>query len=364
MIQEAISNGLASRRVESLPVQKTVKILLATDTWGETNGLTTTLRHTVATAAQQGYSFRVLHPEDFWRFPNPLYRQYWHALPTPWQVRRILQSVQPQAVHVATEGPIGIAVRQACRHRGWRFTTSFHTRWDEHVKHIAGVPAALGWQWTRWFHARSARVLVPTPSIAALLRAHGFMQPLVQWPKGIDTQRFHPRPKQHRDVKRPILLYVGRISHEKNLPAFLDLPCQGTKYVVGGGPLLPRLRHRYHREVAAGRVVFFGEQYGNALAELYAEADVFVFPRKTETFGNVILEALASGVPVAAYPVPGPIDIVVGKHVGSLHDNLSLAVQQALAHGRSTDCLALARRYSWGAATAQFLSAVVPVRQP
>jgi glycosyltransferase involved in cell wall biosynthesis len=180
-------------------------------------------------------------------------------------------------------------------------------------------------------------------------------------PKVIDTRRFYPRPKQHLGVKRPILLYVGRISREKNLPAFLDLQCEGTKYVVGEGPLLPRLKRRYHREVAAGRAVFLGEQQGSALAELYAEADVFVFPSKTDTFGNVILEALASGIPVAAYPVPGPIDILVGKHVGAMHNNLAIAVQQALARGRREDCLALAACYSWEAATEQFLTAVVPV---
>jgi glycosyltransferase involved in cell wall biosynthesis len=213
----------------------------------------------------------------------------------------------------------------------------------------------------RWFHARSARVLVPTASIAMLLRRHGFQQPLVPWPKGIDTQRFHPRPKQHLRVQRPVLLYVGRISQEKNLPAYLDLAIAGTKYVVGDGPLLAQLKQCYRHDMEAGRVVFFGEQRGQALAELYAEADVFVFPSRTDTFGNVILEALASGVPVAAYPVPGPIDILTGKYVGAMQDNLALAVHQALTHGRVEACLALAREYSWEAATEQFLKAIVPV---
>ena len=257
----------------------------------------------------------MLHPGLYLRVPSPFYRQYWHAVPLPWQVRRFLRSVLPHAVHIATEGPIGIVVRQACLQYGWDFTTSFHTRWDEHGKYLAGIPPALGWKWVRWFHACSARVLVPTASISALLRVHGFTQPLVQWPKGIDRQRFHLRFYQHAGVKRPIMLYVGRISREKNLLAYLDLAIEGTKYVVGDGPLLGKLKRLYHREVAAERVVFFGERKGRALAELYAEADVFVFPSKTDTFGNVILEALASGLPVAAYPGPGPIDILVGKHV-------------------------------------------------
>jgi glycosyltransferase involved in cell wall biosynthesis len=159
-----------------------------------------------------------------------------------------------------------------------------------------------------------------------------------------------------------VLLYVGRISREKNLAAYLDLPCAGTKYVVGNGPFLASLQHLYERKVAAGRIVFFGEQHDTALAALYAEADVFVFPSKTDTFGNVILEALASGVPVAAYPVPGPIDILAGKRTGALCDDLALAVQQALIHGRTEDCVALAGQFSWEAATAQFLNALVPVR--
>jgi glycosyltransferase involved in cell wall biosynthesis len=361
MTPGAAANSLEFQHAQPRPARTIKKIVVATDTWNETNGLTTTLQHTLTIATQRGYAFEVLHPGLYLRIPSPFYRQYWHAIPFPWQVRRVLQRVQPDAVHIATEGPIGIAVRQACRQYGWDFTTSFHTRWDEHGKYLAGIPPALGWKWVRWFHAYSSRVLVPTASMTALLRTHGFTQPLVHWPKGIDRQRFHPRSHKHAGVKRPILLYVGRISREKNLFAYLDLAIEGTKYVVGDGPLLGKLKRLYHRDVAAERVVFFGEQKGRALAELYAEADVFVFPSKTDTFGNVILEALASGLPVAAYPVPGPIDILVGKHVGALHDNLALAVHQALAQGQADACLALARRYSWEAATERFLNAVVPV---
>lgn len=359
----AIMHSLDVQPAQRLAVRPIETILIATDTWNETNGLTTTLHHTLAEGERQGYTFHVLHPGLFLRFPNPLYPSYRHALPTPWKVRRLLQTIQPQAVHIVTEGPIGMAVRHVCKRRGWHFTTSFHTRWDEHAKHLAGIPPALGWRWVRWFHARSARVLVPTASIAMLLRRHGFQQPLVPWPKGIDTQRFHPRPKQHLRVQRPVLLYVGRISQEKNLPAYLDLAIAGTKYVVGDGPLLAQLKQCYRHDMEAGRVVFFGEQRGQALAELYAEADVFVFPSRTDTFGNVILEALASGVPVAAYPVPGPIDILTGKYVGAMQDNLALAVHQALTHGRVEACLALAREYSWEAATEQFLKAIVPVER-
>jgi glycosyltransferase involved in cell wall biosynthesis len=337
------------------------KILLITDTWKETNGLTTTLRHTLAAGRRRGYEFVVLHPALFPCFRNPFYRQYWHALPNPWRMQEILYAAQPDAVHMATEGPLGLAGRWVCVQHGWRFTTSFHTRWDEHGKYLVALPPALVWRWLRWFHRRASRVLAPTPSVVQLLRRQGFVQPIELWQRGIDMELFHPRPKTHHAVRRPILLYVGRISREKNLPDFLDLPSDGTKYVVGDGPLLTSLRRTYQRQVEAGRLVFFGERHGTALADLYAEADVFVFPSVTDTFGNVILEALASGVPVAAYPVSGPVDILTGTGVGALHHDLATAVRQALAHGQAEACLTLASHYSWETATEQFLRALVPL---
>ena len=194
-----------------------------------------------------------------------------------------------------------------------------------------------------------------------MLRNQGFAQPIVLWERGIDTQRFYPRARQHHGVRRPILLYVGRVSREKNLTDFLNLDVEGTKYVVGEGPLLATLQRRYGEQIRARQVMFFGEKKGNDLAQLYAEADVFVFPSKTETFGNVILEALASGVPVAAYPVPGPLDILTDKQAGALHDNLTLAVRQVLAHGCAAACRALAKQYTWERSTDQFLRALLPV---
>jgi glycosyltransferase involved in cell wall biosynthesis len=303
----------------------------------------------------------LLHPGMFLNFPNPFYWQYRQALPNPGRARSLLGNLRPDAVHIVTEGPLGLAVRHECLKRGWRFTTSFHTRWDEHRKHIIGLPPAVAWKWVRWFHNRSCCVLAPTPSIVTLLQSRGFTQPIVLWQRGIDTERFYPRPQQHHDVRRPVQMYVGRISREKNLTEFLDLDLEGTKYIVGDGPLLASLQRRYRNAIKAGRTIFFGEKKGQALAQLYAEVDVFVFPSKTETFGNVILEALASGVPVAAYPVPGPIDILTDTWVGTMHDNLRLAVRQALATGRPEACRALAKRYTWDRATDQFLRAVLPV---
>ena len=344
------------------PQQQIRKILIVTDTWRDTNGVNTTLRQTLATGRRRGYAFAVLHPGLFARLPNPFYRQYSHALPNPWRARRLLQHIQPDAVHIATEGPLGVTIRRECLKRGWRFTTSFHTRWDEHGKHLISLPPALVWKWLRWFHSQAWRVLTPTRSVVALLRQQGFEQPLILWERGIDMQLFHPRPRTHHSVQRPILLYVGRISREKNLPAFLNLAVAGTKYIVGDGPLLAELRHLYDADIAAGRMVFFGELKGQALARLYTEADVFVFPSTTDTFGNVILEALASGVPVAAYPISGPADILTNQDVGAMHADLRQAVQVALIHGRPDACLALAQRYTWEAATEQFLRAIVPIQ--
>jgi glycosyltransferase involved in cell wall biosynthesis len=349
-----------SHRPGTPPAQTLHRLLLVTDTWRETNGVTNTLRHTMSVAAQRGYDISILHPGLFPSVTNPFYPQYRHAVPTPRRVSELLDNVQPDAVHLITEGPLGFSIRRACRRRGWRFTTSFHTRWDEHGKYLLRLPAAVTWAWVRWFHARAGRVLVPTRSIAALLKNRGFTQPIVLWERGIDTQQFHPRTRQHHGVRRPILMYVGRISREKNLTDFLDLGVEGTKYVVGDGPLLATLQRRYAGQIRAGQVRFFGEKRDEELAQLYAEADVFVFPSKTDTFGNVILEALASGVPVAAYPVPGPLDILTDTQAGTLHDNLAIAVRRALANGCPAACHALAKQYTWERSTDQFLRALLP----
>lgn len=336
------------------------KILLITDTWSETNGVTTTLRHTLRVAEQRGIEFMPIHPGLFPRFPNPVYRQYWHAVPVPGRTRSLLREVQPDAVHIVTEGPLGVLGQREAIRRGWRFTTSFHTRWDYHGKHLLALPPAIAWSWMRRFHARSSRVLAPTPSIIQLLKEQGFTAPLRLWQRGISHALFYPRPKSCRGVQRPISLYVGRVSREKNISAFLDLDLDGTKYVVGDGPMLAHLKRAYHRDVEAGRLVFFGECKGKPLGALYAEADVFVFPSLSETFGNVILEALASGVPVAAYPSPGPTDILSVPGVGALHEELGVAIRQALATGNAEACLAHAQRYTWDAATDQFLGALIP----
>ena len=337
------------------------KILIVTDTWSETNGVATTLRHTVAMAERLGVEVVMLHPGPFPRFVNPYYPLYRPAIPMPRRVRSILRSAQPDAVHIVTEGPLGIVARRQLLNFGWQFTSSFHTRWDEHCTYTLSLPSEWGWRYVRWFHQYSSHLLVPTPSIMRLLQVQGITSTQKLWQRGIHAENFYPRPKQHHHVTRPIMLYVGRVSNEKNLPAFLELQHPGTKYVVGDGPLLAKLRETYRVEVEAGRIVFFGERKGDALASLYAEADVFVFPSLTDTFGNVILEALSSGVPVAALPAPGPMDILGVQGVGALHADLAVAVREALATGSKEACLTHAATYTWEAATKQFLAAVVPI---
>ncbi len=337
------------------------KILIVTDTWSEINGVTNTLHHTVATAEPRGIEVALLHPGQFPRFINPYYPLFRHAIPLPWRVRSIIQAAAPDAVHIVTEGPLGLVARRDMLKRGWCFTSSFHTRWDEHCKYTMSLPPEWGWRYVRWFHRYSSHLLAPTPSIIRLLQSQGVKPTLKLWQRGINAGIFYPRPKQHQAVTRPIMLYVGRVSNEKNIPAFLDLQHEGTKYIVGDGPMLEQLRETYRHDVEAGRVVFFGERNGEDLASLYAEADVFVFPSLTDTFGNVILEALASGVPVAAFPVPGPVDILWERGVGALHADLAVAVQDALASGCKDACLMHAQRYSWEAATEQFLNAIVPI---
>ncbi len=343
------------------PMRHIRKIVIVTDTWDETNGVTNTLHHTVAMAERLGVAVALLHPGQFPRFVNPYYPLYRHAIPIPRRVRSILQGAEPDAVHIVTEGPLGIVVRREMLKCGWHFTSSFHTRWDEHCKYTLSFPTAWGWRYVRWFHRYSSHLLVPTPSMMQLLQAHGVTTTLKLWQRGIKAECFYPRPRCHNGTARPIMLYVGRISNEKNIPAFLDLKLEGTKYVVGDGPLLAKLQEGYRREVEAGRIVFFGELKGEALASIYAEADVFVFPSQTDTFGNVILEALATGVPVAAFPVPGPVDILGKPGVGALHADLAVAVRKALASGCRKACLAHAEGYSWEVATEQFLRAVVPI---
>ncbi len=259
---------------------------------------------------------------------------------------RAMQAFAPDYVHVATEGPIGLAMRSHCLCTGKPFTTSYHTRFPEYVAARFPVPEAWGYVLERWFHNAGAGVMVATPSLLAELRAKGLKR-LLPWSRGVDTEMFRPRPVR-RFGEGPVFLYVGRVSVEKNLGAFLTLELPGRKAVVGGGPQLESLR-RAHPEA-----IFTGPLTGEALAEAYASADVFVFPSRTDTYGVVLLEALASGLPVAAFPVTGPLDVVAQGKVGFLDEDLRMAALRALDVDRQA-CRDYALMLSWEKCARQFL---------
>jgi glycosyltransferase involved in cell wall biosynthesis len=272
----------------------------------------------------------------------------------PGRVYERVWKFKPDHVHISTEGPLGFWVRRFCRRTGWRFSTSYHTRFPEYLKRLARVPEGVTYRFLKWFHGRSSCMMVATPSLEKELVGRGFTAPIRRWSRGVDLGTFRPRPKAESQYPRPILLYVGRVSHEKGIDDFLKLKTKGTKFVVGDGPARTALE-REHRDA-----VFLGYRTGEALGEVYASADLFVFPSRTDTFGVVVIEALASGLPVAAYPVTGPVDIVTRDELGALDADLERAVERALASGNPTACAAEGARYTWANCTRQFLGNLVP----
>ena len=302
---------------------------------------------------QRGIETRYLTPERFWTLPVPTYPEIRLSLATQGAVAAFIEGVAPDHIHIATEGPLGLQGRQYCLDHGIAFTTSFHTRFPEYLAARVPVPADWSYGYLRWFHMAAARTLVPTPSMKEELEARGLAN-LALWSRGVDGFRFSPGPKtRFADLPGPHLLYVGRVAAEKNVGAFLDLKVPGTKIVVGDGPDREALA-RAHPEA-----VFLGYQFGEELAALYRSADVFVFPSRTDTFGNVIIEALSSGVPVAAYPVTGPRDILTDPASGALDEDLEQAVLRALTLSRDA-ARAHAERFTWTSSANQFLSALVP----
>jgi glycosyltransferase involved in cell wall biosynthesis len=337
-----------------------MKILVATDAWHpQVNGVVRTLGHVAREARGLDADLEFLSPEAFWTLPMPGYPEIRLALTGPGDIERRLDRTRADAVHIATEGPIGHAVRRVCMKRGMPFTTSFHTRFPDYLASRLPTPerwtSDVAWAWLRRFHGRGAAVLAATPTLADELRGRGF-GPVKLWPRGVDAQLFRPRNTfKNLDVllglPRPIFLTVGRLAVEKNVEAFLKLDLPGTKLVVGDGPARNALAKKYPD------AVFAGAQQGEALAELYAAADVFVFPSLTDTFGLVLLEALASGVPVAAFPASAPRDVMEDAPVGRLDADLRLACLAALECSRE-ECRAFAERMTWQNSARIFLQHV------
>ena len=332
-----------------------MRILVATDAWHpQVNGVVRTLTMMAQAARSIGVEIAFLTPQSFRTVALPSYRDLRLALPAPGKIARLIEEARPDSIHIATEGPIGLAVRRYCRKRGLPFTTSFHTRFPEYISARTPIPESWIWSALRRFHGASQAVMAATPALASELRSRGFAN-VVLWPRGVDAQLFHPRAGADLGLPRPVFLSVGRVAVEKNLEAFLALDLPGTKVVVGDGPARATLERDFPG------AVFLGSRQGEALAQAYAAADVFVFPSKTDTFGLVLLEALASGVPVAAFPVTGPRDVIGDAPVGALRDDLREACLLALKLS-PRDCLSFAATQTWEASAQAFISNISQVR--
>jgi glycosyltransferase involved in cell wall biosynthesis len=334
-----------------------VRIALVTDAWKpQVNGVARTLAALQGALAVAGHEAVPLTPDLFSTMPCPTQSEVRLALHSRPRLARRLDGLAPDAIHIATEGPLGLAARSFCIERNLRFTTAYHTKFPEYLKARFGIPLSWSYAALRRFHARSSAVMVATETVRRELAMRGFER-VVTWTRGVDVTLFRSNCVPAVDLPRPVFLCVGRVAAEKNLPVFLDLDLPGSKLVVGDGYLLPEMKRRYPR------VYFAGRQEGEALVQHYAAADVFVLPSRTETFGLVLLEALACGLPIAAFPVAGPLDVIGGSAAGVLDWDLRAAAVTALRIPREI-CRSYAMRFSWRASTEQFLSHVVPVRDP
>jgi glycosyltransferase involved in cell wall biosynthesis len=319
-----------------------------TDAWHpQVNGVVRTLSVVCRGLGDAGHDPVVFGPDRYRTIPCPGYSTIRLAIGAGPALGRQLSEFAPQAVHIATEGPLGLAARAFCLARGWPFTTAYHTRFPEYVRARCGVPLAWTYAALRRFHAPSRGVMVATETVRRELTGRGFER-IVPWTRGVDTGLFRPGCEPAVRLPGPVYLYVGRIAVEKNLPAFLDLDLPGSKLVVGDGPSLAAMQRRYKQ------VHFAGAQSGEALVRHYAAADVMVMPSRTETFGLVLLEAMACGVPVAAFPSAGPNDVIGASGAGIIDNDLRRAACAALAIPRER-CLAHARRFSWQASIDQFV---------
>ena len=331
-----------------------MKIALITDAWRpQINGVVTTLQTICQQLRIAGHQVDSITPDQFRNWPCPTYPEIRLALGCGKKLRARLDELQPDAIHIATEGPLGMAARSYCHKRGLPYTTSFHTLFAEYLSVRTGAPLSWGYAALRWFHGRSERIMTATPALVAELKKRGFGNPVL-WSRGVDTELFQPGDKNFLEGPRPIMLYTGRVAVEKNIEAYLKLDVPGTKYVVGDGPQRQKMEKKYPE------VRFVGYKLGEELAQHIAAADVFVFPSHTDTFGLVMLEALACGVPVAAFPVPGPNDVILSDKVGCLNEDLKHAIDTALTLD-AQDCREYALQYSWRNCARLFESYLAPI---
>jgi len=335
-----------------------LKIIIATDAWEpQTNGVVTTLKATIGQLEKLGHEVRVISPQGLASIPAPSYPEIRLAIAPGFHIAREMKSFRPHAVHIATEGPIGVSMRRYCRRHKMPFTTSYHTRYPEYLSARWPIPISVSYAWLRRFHGAAARTFVSSNSLRTQLSSRGFPR-LHQWQRGVNLELFRPLndtlPAELAGLPRPIMAYMGRVAVEKNIDAFLKLDLPGTKLVIGNGPARAALSER-HREA-----LFIGYRFGDELAAVLSAADVFVFPSLTDTFGLAMIEALACGVPVAAFPVPGPIDVIEPGVTGVLNDDLAAAIRSALLLNRQM-CAERAKAFTWEAATEQFLDGLEPI---
>ena len=333
-----------------------MRISIVTDAWHpQVNGVVRTLTSVMGQLLKAGHAVQIVAPDQFRTVAAPSYPEIRLALAGASSVGKRIEQFAPDSIHIATEGPLGWAARRWCLRHGIPFTTAYHTQFPQYLARRTRLPARMFWPAIRRFHAPSTRVMVATETVREELRARGLSK-LHRWSRGVDTQVFHPDhapPDALLGLPRPIQLYAGRVAVEKNIEAFLSNSHPGAKVVVGDGPALRSLRHAFPD------AVFLGHRSGADLAACYAAADVFVFPSRTDTFGLVMVEALACGTPVAAYPVSGPRD-VLKRGSGAMSEKLEDAIAEALTFDRS-DCLAAGSVFSWEASAEQFLEGLAPI---
>ena len=327
-----------------------MRILIVTDAWfPQVNGVVRTLSVVAEKLRAMGDTVEVIGPDRFISIPTPGYAEIRLAIAPKRKLALLVADFGPEIIHIATEGPLGWAMRSLCRRHSWPFTTAFHTRFPEYLEARTKIPADWSWRVMRRFHEAGEGTFAATPSLRQELTRRGFTK-LRPWTRGVDLDKFRPGDRDEwSGLPQPIFLYAGRVAIEKNIEAFLTLDLPGSKVVVGGGPALQSLKQKFPQ------VTFTGYRENGVLARSYAGADVFVFPSRTDTFGLVLLEALAAGTPVAAFPVTGPIDVVTDPRVGALDEDLRAACLKALECDR-------AEAWSWDACVAQFRTALVPIK--
>jgi glycosyltransferase involved in cell wall biosynthesis len=334
--------------------------MIVTDAWEpQVNGVVRTLSRTIEELKNAGHKIELVTPQDgYYTLPLPTYSEIKLAIGARADIEHRFELFEPEAVHIATEGTLGLAARRVCIENKFPFSTSYHTQYPEYISARIPIPLSWGYAYVRWFHEMSGRVMVTTPTMVEVLKKHGF-QNLQIWSRGVDLTQFNPKLRENdsgpfKGMAGPIMLYVGRVSVEKNVETFLKADVIGTKVIVGEGPARDDLQKRFPN------AVFLGAKFGAELAKCYANADVFVFPSLTDTFGLVILEAMACGTPVAAFDAPGPRDILPGSNAGIIGDNLKANIEEALKLDREI-VAAYSQKFSWSSCAQEFLQNLAPI---